>query len=538
VRRCESRGSPSESQSGEQILDHADWPWLLGLLTLGCLTLTGFAFTASSLIDAPVGTGPSLSEGVPLDDAWIHFQFARNLARGDGFAFNPGHPTAGSTAPLWSLLLAGIYALGVPFPLAGQLLSAACFLLVLGATYALTRRLTAQRLTGHRWAAWLAGAVVAINGRLVWAGLSALETCLFAALTLVAITAHLSDRKAGRYRLRTAALFGLAALARPEGYLLFALALVDWVLPALASSSPVSRLVTRATRLLPAVAVFAVLVLPYLLFSLRTAGHLLPNTFSAKASFNVQPDLAFLSLAARYLVLDNPVLLPFVVLGVAVLFSRARLLSAWTLGLPLVYAFLHAVLYQHGRYLMPLIPFNAVAGVVGLLEARKLARRRGWRWSGSQRLLAAMAVLLILAGTAWRLPTMARQFAWNVDNINQMHVAIGQWVKENTESNAVLALNDIGAITYVSRREVIDLAGLVTPEVIPMLRAPNGLAQLIEYMAGHGVDYVIIFPNWFPGLARRDDLLTPVHQVTLERRTITGGRTMVVYRTDWEGRTH
>jgi hypothetical protein len=475
-----------------------------------------------------------LSSGVPLDDAWIHFQFARNLARGDGFAFNPGVPTAGSTAPLWSLLLAGAYALGAPFPLAGQLLSAGSFLLVLGATYALTRRIIAGRLTGRRWTAWLAGAVVAVNGRLVWAGLSALETCLFAALTLVAITAYLGDRNAGRFRLRTAALFGLAALARPEGYLLFALALADWALPALAPSSPVSRLAARASRLLPAAAVFGVLVAPYLLFSLRTAGQLLPNTFSAKATFNVQPDLAFLSLAARYLILDNPLLLPFVVLGIVMLFSRARLLSAWTLGLPLVYAFLHAVLYQHGRYLMPLIPFNAVAGVVGLLEARRLARRRGWRWSGSERLLAALIILLVLAGTAWRLPTMARQFALNVDNINQMHVTIGQWVREHTQSDAVLALNDIGAITYVSRREVVDLAGLVTPEVVPLLRVPDRAAQLINFMAGRGVDYVIIFPNWFPGLARRDDLLTSVHQVTVEPRTITGGATMVVYRAEWD----
>jgi hypothetical protein len=369
---------------------------------------------------------------------------------------------------------------------------------------------------------------------MVWAGLSALETCLFAALTLIAITAHLSDREAGRFRLRTAALFGLAALARPEGYLLFALALADRVLPALTSASPVSRLVTRASSLLPATAVFGVLVTPYLLFSLLTAGHLLPNTFSAKATFNVLPDLAFLSLAARYLILDNPLLLPFVVLGIIVLFGRARLIGAWTLGLPLVYAFLHAILYQHGRYLMPLIPLNAVAGVVGLLEARRLARARGWRRSRSRRLLAAIVVLLVVAGTAWRLPTMARQFAWNVDNINQMHVAIGQWVAENTPSDAVLALNDIGAITYVSRREVVDLAGLVTPEVVPMLRAPDRSAQLLEFMAGRGVDYVIIFPTWFPGLARRDDLLTPVHQVTVERRTITGGPTMVVYRADWD----
>ena len=44
--------------------------------------------------------------GFPLDDSWIHLHFARNLAEGLGFAYNPGRPIAGSTAPLWTLLLA------------------------------------------------------------------------------------------------------------------------------------------------------------------------------------------------------------------------------------------------------------------------------------------------------------------------------------------------------------------------------------------------------------------------------------------------
>src|SRR5438105_13548044 len=39
--------------------------------------------------------------GFPLDDSWIHLHFARNLAAGAGFSYNPGVPIAGSTAPLW-----------------------------------------------------------------------------------------------------------------------------------------------------------------------------------------------------------------------------------------------------------------------------------------------------------------------------------------------------------------------------------------------------------------------------------------------------
>src|SRR5204863_6523238 len=44
--------------------------------------------------------------GFPLDDSWIHLHFARNIAEGAGFSYNPGVPVAGSTAPLWTLLLA------------------------------------------------------------------------------------------------------------------------------------------------------------------------------------------------------------------------------------------------------------------------------------------------------------------------------------------------------------------------------------------------------------------------------------------------
>jgi len=528
--------SPGDHSPLPAPFQRADWPWLLALLLLGAVTLGGFALQAYGATD---GQG-----GVPLDDAWIHFQFARNLARGEGFSFNPGQPTAGSTAPLWTLLLAGLYAAGGRFPLSGQLLSAVSFLLTLVATY-----LLARRLTRRRWSAWLAAAVAAVNGRLVWAGLSALETPLFAALSLLAINAYLVDRDTGRYRLPTAVLFGLGALTRPEGLLLFALSAADflarsvgaeWKRDAPSSSqdsritSYVSRLTSSLSRLLPPLAVVAALVLPYALFSLRTGGHLFPNTFSAKTTFNFRPDLTFLSHVSQYLILDNPLLLPFFVLGVGALVFRARLLSAWSAGLPIVYAFLHASLYQHGRYLIPLIPANAVVAVAGLLAARRLALRRNWRWRGSRVMLVVLVAVLAIAGTAWRLPTMARLYAQDVRNINQMHVALGEWVAENTSSDAVLALNDIGAITYISERRIVDLAGLVTPRVTPLLRASDTASRLIAFMAEQDVDYVIIFPNWFPGLAERDEVLKRVHAVRLERRTITGGKTMVVYRADWD----
>src|SRR5436190_3595963 len=68
--------------------------------------------------------------GFPLDDSWIHLQFARNLARGLGLSYNPGHLVTGSTAPLWTALLSLLFllpgsvvvwtkALGIALHLAG-----------------------------------------------------------------------------------------------------------------------------------------------------------------------------------------------------------------------------------------------------------------------------------------------------------------------------------------------------------------------------------------------------------------------------------
>lgn len=147
--------------------------------------------------------------------------------------------------------------------------------------------------------------------------------------------------------------------------------------------------------------------------------------------------------------------------------------------------------------------------------------------------MAVLVSLLVAAGSGWGLPEMARQYAWNVDNINEMQVALGHWVVEHTPPDAVLALNDIGAITYISERPIVDLAGLVTPEVIPLLRLPDRGAHLVELMAERDVQYVIIFPNWFPDLATRHDLLEPIHRVTLDHNTIAGGQTMVVYHAHW-----
>ncbi len=103
----ESDDPPSaapRSRGSRSLLDAAwvtaAWTLALGLFWLRQWQIAGTAGLSS----------------FPLDDPWIHLHFARNLAEGHGFAYNPGVPVAGSTAPLWTLLLASVFALLGPHP--------------------------------------------------------------------------------------------------------------------------------------------------------------------------------------------------------------------------------------------------------------------------------------------------------------------------------------------------------------------------------------------------------------------------------------
>jgi hypothetical protein len=112
-----------------------------------------------------------------------------------------------------------------------------------------------------------------------------------------------------------------------------------------------------------------------------------------------------------------------------------------------------------------------------------------------------------------------------------MQVHLGHWVAANTPHAARLALNDVGAIAFLSRREVVDVMGLVTPAILPYRR--DGELGVLRYLERACPDYLIVFPAWFPRLALMEDRFTPIYRVRLARNTVAGAAEMVVYETVW-----
>jgi len=499
------------------------------------------------------------ASGFPLDDAWIHLQFARNLAEGAGFSFNPGAPVAGSTAPLWTLLLAaGAAAFSPSLGMAKAFGVAA----TLGAAI-LTRR--AALAWGARGDVALVAAVALLwTGPVAWGALSGMEVALAAFLVAAALLAHAHDRV-----LASSACAALAALARPEALLLIPLFVLA------------RRLTLR--RAAGVALVTVVIVAPAALFSLWTVGTLYPATAAAKVEGGLVGWLGgvnepaaltwiwrpwtFLTEWIGWLTATHWLLPLALVPGLVLAWRRAgRALGAVSLAL-LAHPFGMALLapyrgpaFQEGRYSIHLLPLAALTLAVALggREQRGgppsettpattgshefptggaavnpdntgLGRGATALLPAPQRNSWVRTVAVVWLGIAVvSLVPAATRYGWAVQNINAMQVHLGRWVDTNLPRTARIAANDIGAIAYFSRREVIDLMGLVTPEIIPFRR--RGELGVMRYLKEACPQYVIIFPAWFPQIASSTETLVPVYRVRLERNEVAGAAEMVVYR--------
>jgi hypothetical protein len=453
--------------------------------TLGrpALVLSVVAALSTAAYLAASGAGGYL--GFPLDDAWIHQTYARNLAQLGQFAFVPGQPSAGSTAPAWTALLALGYLLRVDYRWWAYGLGAG--LLALNAWLAF--RLVLQLRPGARGAAWAAGLLVAVEWHLVWAAASGMETLLFTANILLAFLVPPE-----RHGFWLGACVGGSLLVRPDGLLLLPFVLVRaWCAPG-----------ARTANGLRVVAGFALICLPYLAFNQWLGGSVWPNTFYAK-----QAEYAALRAGPLWQRLAQMALTPLVgaqallVPGLAVLAWSSVRRREWEAVLPLVwgaamlgaYAVRLPVTYQHGRYLMPVLPIMLVLGTVGLAQSLQWQSARSVVRIGSRAWITATAMLALVFAALG-----AQAYTRDVQIIESEMVAAARWVEANTAPEALVAAHDIGALGYFAGRNLLDLAGLVTPQVIPFIRDE---AHLERWLDESGADYLMTFPGWYPVLVQQ-----------------------------------
>jgi len=475
------------------------------LILVGVAVLLGVgAFVLSSALTYRLG--------FPLDDSWIHAVYARNLAIHGEWAFQLGHPAAGSTAPLWTLLLVPGFWLGLE-PLWWSLLLGclALYALSLLAEH-LVRKLEPTYRPRMPWIAlFMTG-----EWHMLWAAASGMETALHA-LLLTAVVALLVT--GSRRHMQMGLLTGLSVWVRPDG-----LTLIAPVLLALLLERGLRPPAWRAALMY--VIGFGLLVLPFLGINLWLSGTPMPNTFYAKqieyAAWQSRPLAYRAGVLIQQLVTGPGVLLiPGVVAAAVDSIRRKRwrfaLVLAWCVSYFVIYM-LRLPAYQHGRYLMPAMPTFFLLGWLGFLEFRTKANLD--RYQQAIQTAFQLSIALLTVGF---LVLGARAYGRDVALIESEMVDTARWVAQRLPPGAVVAAHDIGALGYFDNHPLVDLAGLVSPEVLPFMRDEPRLA---EFLDRRGVRYLIAFPDLYPRLAIASE---PVFSTGGRFAPEMGGQNMTVY---------
>ena len=441
------------------------------------------------------------------DDAYIHLEFARSLAAGQGFAFN-GRVVAGDTAPLWVFLLAAMHLLIPDWLVAGKLLAVLGAALGLTGAYAFARRLAASVLPSGAAVTVFPAALILLlvaNPYFCYWAFSGMESVAASGLAFFAVLAATRERPTLKSFLAACLLAGFAPLLRPEMFFLSALL----ILPLLGQArrlpgkpdSP-SKLASFASALFLAAAPLTL----WSLYSLHSFGHLLPNTNAAKRA--APADSVIHHLLSIYSG-GYPLILCGLVAGVLYLLLRPSsvrrslrnaVVSAFrsptgptsaeplqTPSLPLAgwifllwpsivslfYIANHT--YVQTRYILVTAPGLTV---VILLFALAALPRTG-RILYLAALAAALAVSLV----------DARPFIRNKGFDCRITQDLALYIRDRIPPDAPVATYSIGQIAFVSQHPIVDISGITRPGAVPFLTVPP--QAMLRWAHSQGAQYYI-----------------------------------------------
>lgn len=436
-----------------------------------------------------------------VDDAFITYRYAENLARHGALTWNVGaDPVEGYTGIALPLLLAAGLVLGIDPVLASHALG----LIALGVTAFALERL-ARALGAGPVARGVALLALLAHPSLPAHVSSGLETMLFAAALLVSQAAllwALVSPSAPDARRESCLLLALTAtaLVRPEGFLLAAIFVLGLTYERARRGHIALRgWIGRTTGLLALPLGF------YVAWRVSYYGRLLPNTYYAKqaSSFLHPASLADLALfARRYLAL--PAAAGVVLVGLSALRPRGAARpgpsvgrsSAIPLFSALVLAFAGlttlkyvgsslAMNYSH-RFWMPLyvslLPLGALALERGLGVIEAVRRERGATGAVVAILVAGLG-LAQLAVMASGLPHEVRTAASYKQLLDESHLRIGRLLAAvspalGPDPPRLVTVRDAGAIPYLSRLPTVDF-GLLNDEYLS--QAPRSEQEMADY---------------------------------------------------------
>jgi hypothetical protein len=559
------------------VLPRRDWEPLLFIVFAACCTLLSarsffdarqaalqFAEVAryTSSPESPAHLVPTVRWSTPLDDTFIHFDFARSLAQGKFFEWAPGGGySSGATSWLYPAILAIAYRSGMKGFALGYFADWFACLCVFGGLLALRTAYKGM----SRLAPYLITAALTSLGVFDWALWSGMELPLFFALWCCgqAVFHKLEDHNVTEDPWSMAWLLGLVGLlmnaTRPEALLCVLL----WFAAAWRANH--GRFSGKEIGKL-----FIALLAPTcVLLCVRAAlNRVYTGEFADAGSIvKLEPLAPFYNLSdIAKLWIGN---LAFQIGRITAyhagdsaawgallwVLALGALLQKTTRGkacLLCVMAFLWMALvanneyvrYQNDRYTMPALAWLVMAaslGVCGLVDQSFNAWERS-RSIGQRLVPAAVAVAAIIAWSWHQAPRLRQQkwlFGRACRNIAEQQIRLGLLLQSASDTTGhQILVGDAGAIQYFSNLPGVDAMGLGAKRGLPFARAVRlgigAIVELIERLPPQErPDLLALYPSWWKELplwfGHR------VFELDIDGNVICGAPNKVVYSAEWRG---
>jgi hypothetical protein len=493
----------------------------------------------------------------PLDDVFIHFDFARETARGKPFQWSTGAGySSGGTSLLYPFVLAIGYLLGF------RKLDLMAWAALVACLSVFSLLVAARRLCVGlpRAATYLLPPGVLCVGALDWSLFSGMEVALFLALWSGAVIAWDDlSRLAGKPEenlYKPAAVLGAWGVSivatRPEGgaALLVLSCSAIWLARARGLGCMLKLLLLAGA---PALAVLLAHGLANrILTGESTAAGALVKLEMNHPFFTPQAVWDAWLFHFKYQVLrvtqyhfsDTPAYgwLAWLLAAAPFFFSSTRraalVLWASVISWMMIVALNGQVRWQNERYTMPAVAWLLLASSLGLAVLLTHAWRSRRLWSGG---LAAAAVLAAGCFVYHQAPRFREQlwfFGRASRNILDQHLTAGALIRHDAalQSKRVL-IGDAGAIPYASDVPALDVIGLGGFRGLPFARATRtniaAAVELIERIpSAERPDLLAIYPGWWSDFPLWFG--TRVGEVPVRGNVICGGASKVLYRPRWQ----
>jgi arabinofuranosyltransferase len=423
------------------------------------------------------------------EDAYITYRFARNVAEGHGFVWNPGEPPVeGFTNFLWVGISAAAYRLGLDLPRVTQALGVMAGL----GTLLVSWRFAREILGVSSGVALFTTALIAAAGPMAAWATSGMETVFFTLWVTAAVyfASRFSRTAALGDAVITALTLFCATLTRPEGFGVAAI-----VLPAAWWLGTGPENARRVPPALIAAAVYLGAFVIYFAWRYETFGYPLPNTFYAKTGGGLHQywrGFVHITYFALHFVLPW---LPWGLLwawraagdrGSARRsqprgwFARGRRHAGAVIASAVVVGYTSYVVLVGGDYMamyrfaVPVLPLlYLLLGLCAHHAVTGLEMNGGRRIVlGAMGLLTAGAVLLqstpfeqaVFAPTP-RMHGTYRGVKVERWYVNRFHVIGHFFADQMPDQSGSILTYDIGVVGYITRFNIYDVLGIVDPTI-------------------------------------------------------------------------